>query len=404
MKQVTLLLVVLLLCGACEKEKRTVTTIDFTTAYKLSTEIEEQVAKDTIPWKYQISAANYAIKSDYKNALAHWNTAFRGRKRSLKKSQIDSLQAHHTKVPAVDYIVEQAKKHRVVIINEAHHKDLHRAFTKSLLKKLHAIGYTQFGLEALSHQENIDSLHIRKYPVQKTGYYTRAPQFGNLLREAMALGYRLFPYETKNRGANGTPREIDQAKHIQQVLEQHPNEKILIHCGFDHALEGEHRMWGKAMAEKLKELTGVDPLTIDQVNYSEKSDPEYNHPLAKVFEVQESSVILDANQNPLPFTRRKARTDIAVFHPNTKYIDGKPHWYFSKDIKSVDLQLSDIKISYPILVLAYKQGENLTKAVPLDITEVQQAADKCTLALAPGKYDIVVTNKKQSYKIMQQIK
>jgi len=150
------------------------------------------------------------------------------------------------------------------------------------------------GLEALSNEEHLDSLQkIRKYPVQKTGYYITDPQFGNLVREAIEIGYTVFPYETNSGEANGKPREIDQARNIQKVIEARPSEKYLIYCGFDHALEGTHDYWERAMAGRLKEFTGIDPLTINQVLYSEKSNSKFNHPLLKALDIKVSTIILD---------------------------------------------------------------------------------------------------------------
>ena len=83
------------------------------------------------------------------------------------------------------------------------------------------------------------------------------------------------------------------------------------------------------MAGRLTEYTGINPLTINQVLYSERSKPKYNHPLLKALEIEESSVLIDRNHNPLRYERGDAWTDIAVLHPNTIYIDGRPNWLFN---------------------------------------------------------------------------
>lgn len=46
------------------------------------------------------------------------------------------------------------------------------------------------------------------------------------------------------------------------------------------------------------------------------------------------------------------------------------------------------------MVLAYKKGENLKKAVPIDLIEITEKSDKKNLALGKGEYEIVVTNLK----------
>ncbi len=398
-------IVIILSLASCKAQKRVIEKIDFKTSYKFSSEIKAEMALDNSSRKYQISASDYASKGDYKNALIQWDLARGSRERNFTKTQTDSINQKYSKVKASDYIIEQAKTKKVVIINEAHHNSYHRVFTKSLLKDLYAIGYRNLGLEALSNDENLDSLQkLRKYPTQKTGYYISDPQFGNLVREAIEIGYTIFPYETKNEEANEEPREIDQAKNIQKAIEAKPDEKFLIHCGYDHALEGNHDYWIKAMAERLTEYTGINPLTINQVVYSEKSNPNFNHPLLKAIEIEESTILIDNDNNPLKYQQGKAYTDIAVFHPNTTYINNRPNWLFGNGNKNVPIMLSDIRIEFPVMVFAFKKGENLDLAVPLDITEVENKEQICNLGLKNGVYEIVISNGTDSYKFQQTVK
>ncbi len=401
----TLLLLTVILIGflSCDKSKRVVKEIDFTTTYKPSSEIENKVAKDTVPWKYQISASDYAIKGDYKNALIHWDLAMRASERSYTQSQIDSINQKYSKVNATDYIIEQAKEHQVVIINEAHHNSFHRVYTKSLLQELYNQGYKNFGLEALGNGVYLDTiLNNRKYPIQETGHYTKDPQFGDLIREALEIGYHVFAYENVGEGT-AKQREIEQARNIEKVLNSRPNEKFLIHCGFDHALEGALRSREKAMAGRLTEYTAIDPFTINQVAYSERSKPEFNHPLLKALNATEPSVIIDKENHPLKYTRGEAWADIAVFHPQTTYKQDRPHWIFEYGNKHVPIALNDIDIEYPVMVLAFKKGEDISVAIPMDIAEIKSKIDSCHLGLKKGDYNIVITNGNQSFTFEQQV-
>ncbi|WP_157824485.1 hypothetical protein [Flavobacterium sp. ALD4] len=404
MKQTFYILSIVLLLSSCKVSKNVIEKIDFKTEYKFSSEIENKVFTDTVPWKYQISASEYATKGDYKNALIHWDFAMRTSEKEYSKSQIDSINQTYSKVNATDYIIEQANKNQVIIINEAHHNSFHRVFTKSLLKKLYENGYTNLGFEALGNGDYLDStLNNRKYPILKTGYYIKDPQFGNLVRDALEIGYNLFAYEDIAEG-NGKQREIEQAKNIQQVINSKPNEKFLIHCGFDHALEGTHQSWEKAMAGRLTEYTGINPLTINQVVYSEKSNGKFNHPLLKALDIKEPTIIIDKKNNPFKYEREEAWTDIAVFHPNTDYIDNRPNWLFENGNKNVFIALGDIQLEFPVMVLAYKKGEDINVAVPIDIIEVVNKTENCNLGLKKGVYEIVVTNGKESFKFEQKVK
>lgn len=382
----------------CTEAPKTIKTIEFSSDYKFNSQIQTKVAKDTVPWKYQIAAADYASKGDYKNALQQWDLAMPRRERNYTTAQIDSLQKLYSIANAQEFIALEAAKNQIVIINEAHHNSMHRMFTKSLLKDLYAAGYRYLALEALSNGNDMDTaLNTRKYPIQKTGYYTRDPQFGAMIRTALALGFTLVPYESTGN-ENNKEREIAQAKNLQKILEKDPKAKLIVHCGFDHVLEGTHRSWEKAMAARLKEYTGIDPLTIHQVLYSEKGNPKLNHPLLKAFDLKESSVLLDQNKQPFGYSRRKATTDIAVFHPNTTYINTRPNWLFTNGNEQIQIDLQAIEFEFPVMILAYKKGEDIKTAVPVDITEAATKVATCTLALPKGKYEIVVTNGKESVK------
>ncbi len=402
MKHITSLLLTIFLFGSCSK--REIQQIDFSTDYKFTSEIEEQILTDTIPWKYQISAADFAKKGDYKNALIHWDMGMPTQDKNYTKTEIDFINSKYSVVNAVDYIIQEAQKNQVVMINEAHHNSMHRAFTKSLLQRLFDNGYKNLGLEALDIGNNLDSaLNRRGYPVQKTGYYTQDPQFGDLIREAIEIGYEVFAYERLGTDF-GKNREIGQAKNIQKVIESKPNEKFLIHCGFAHLMEGNYSGWEKAMAGRLTEYTGIDPLTINQFEYSERSKAEFNHPLLKALEIKESSILIDEDDHPLNYERGEAWTDIAVLHPNTEYVDNRPNWLFENGNRNVSVELKDIQIEFLVMVVAYKKGENINEAVPIDIMEVENITESCHLALKNGAYEIVVTNGNQSFKFNQIVK
>lgn len=393
-----------LLLISCGKEKQVIEQIDFSTKYKFTSEIEDRVAKDTTPWKYQISAADFASKGDYKNALRHWDLGMGTFEKTYSESETDSINSLYKKISAKEYILEKARTERVIIINEAHHSSLHRFFTRSLLKELFDLGYKNLGLEALSNGEYLDTLLVkRKYPNQETGWYIIDPQFGNMVREALEIGFNVFPYE-QTTGSNGKPREIEQAKNISNIINQKPTEKFLIYCGFDHALEGVHGSWEKAMAGRLKEYTGIDPLTINQVFYSEKSEPQFNDPFLKAINPKESTVLVNHENEPFRYQRGQAWSDIAILHPTTQYIYNRPEWIFSNDNQKTKIDLSEIKMSYPILTMAFKKGEDINHAVPVDIYEVLDETKSCFMGLPKGNYTIVLTNGKESLKFDKKVK
>ena len=380
---------------SCKEGKKSVEKIDFITEYKFNSEIESELKADTTDWKYQISSTEYATKGSYKNAIKDSDLDNVSPPEVYSEKQLDSIKLKYKTVSAKDYIIAQSKLNTVIIINEAHHVSSHRVFTKSLLQELYDNGYKNLGVEALGNGKEMDSLlSKRMYPIQKTGYYTKEPQFGNLIREALLIGYKLFPYETTNR-EGGKPREIAQAKNIQEMMEKYPDEKFLIHCGYAHVLEGSIPDWEKTMAGRLTEYTGINPLTINQTFYTEKSKKEYNSPLLNSLDIKNPSVLIDANNKPFRYNRGESWADIAIFHPETEYVNDRSNWLFSNGNKNIQIDIDDIAISFPVMIFAYKKGEAINTSVPVDIYEVANKNIKPHLALKKGAYEIVIVNKEK---------
>lgn len=374
---------------SCNSDKVAVVT-DYSVPYKFNRDIQNDLADDSDPYRFQLSAADYAMKSDYKNALKVWDIAMPFRSRAISPEVGDSLMAIYSSVDAIDYIVSASDTHDVVILNEAHHNSLHRMFARELLEGLYQKGYRYFGLEALSNGTYQDTLlQDRAYAVYGTGHYVRDPQFSNLLREAISLGFEIFAYEETIGTRTPPEREEEQSSNIARYMQSHTDGKYFIYCGFDHGLEGPHRSWGKTMAGLLKEKTGIDPLTIDQVKYSERSSDEFNNPLLKLIKPAGSSVLVDINNKPYQSFKGSSYADIAVFHPIHDANDFRPAWFNRMNqleyIPGDDL----IPFDEPYFILAFKKGEDIEMAVPYDLIEIDTGLSQSKLALEPGRYTIV---------------
>lgn len=290
-------------------------------------------------------------------------------------------------LPAKDYIIEKAKSEQIIILNEAHHIPLHRVFAASLLEDLYDLGYTYFGLESYSHTDSL--LNTRKYPLIETGYYIREPQFGNLLRAALELGFEVFPYEADLKYF-GKEREIQQAKNIQRILEQDPKAKIFIYAGYSHIREDSlFNSWGKAMAGRLKEFTGIDPFTINQEEMTEKSLKKLENPFYRLSKSDEAVIYADSEGNAFAGSVGSKKFDVSVFHPSTKYVNGRPDWVFSLD-RTPEFIHHKVNISCPCLILAYKAEEDFHQAVPVDVIELENNDEKKALALKKGNYNIII--------------
>lgn len=154
------------------------------------------------------------------------------------------------------------------MINEAHYIPKHRHFLKSMLPELSKLGYKYLALEAiamLSEGGQYDKdIEERGYPTIRFGFYTGEPEFGNLIREAVRLGFEIIGYDQ----GSGEEREKTGEKNILNKLEALGNDgKTIILCGWDHIKEiHTGTYWEYALAVRIKEYTGKDPLTINQTN------------------------------------------------------------------------------------------------------------------------------------------
>ncbi|MNS42863.1 hypothetical protein D3C72_752550 [compost metagenome] len=152
-------------------------------------------------------------------------------------------------------IAEIAKENQVIMLNEDHYYPKHRLLAVELLETLKANGYTYLSLEGF----NITSSEKESTPNYKNGMYTDEPYFAHFIRKAIALGFTVSGHENVDKGID---REMGQAKNILKILEKDSNAKIFVYVGHGH-LEKKHKT-RKLMAEYFKELSGINPITINQ--------------------------------------------------------------------------------------------------------------------------------------------
>lgn len=310
---------------------------------------------------------------------------------------------------AISYIANIAKNHQIIILNEAHPKPLHRVFAEQLLDSLYASGFRYLGLEALN-MSPFDStkviefdtlLNERGYPYASsfTGTYTKEPQFGNLIRAAIRKGFHVFGYEVTSFQRRQMPRDSAQALNVQRILLNDPDAKILLFCGYSHLFEQPSpctpdnpgcEPW-KYLAYYIKQLTGIDPLTIDQEVLTERlAAPE--SPYYKIIKADEPTVFVNKNGEIFNGSREFDLYDMLVYHPRTNYIKGRPDWLLRNGkFKHYMLNKSDIIINCPCQIRAYYEHEP-EAATPADIIEINAKNDEKALVLPPGAYYVIIEN------------
>ncbi len=363
---------------------------------KFSHEIEKDLADGKI---YESRAAllssligDYRGSTSYSDVDVSWG--------------VDSLNLGGLSIQsALPLIVQSARNHRIVIISENHAKPQHRIFALDLITELAKIGYGHLGMETLSsYPDNTladTMLHDRGYPLNHpiTGTYTLEPQMGNIVRKALNFDYRLFPYERNTRGGEKGREEV-QADNIAAYLNDNPEAKLVILCGFHHAIESDLKKNSESlwMASYLKAKTGLDPLTIYQDNFTEKFINN-EHPLIRHVNVTTPSVFTDANSSLVAIT---PHVDVEVLHPRTVYNNGRPNWmYHNGQRQALEINKDGIT-DYPVLVAAFPIGE--TDSVPVDRIELKYQNDNKVLVLSPGKYRIEIYDGTDITTIEQEVK
>lgn len=366
--------------------------------YQFSHTIEQNYPKEN---ELENKAKLYSYIGEYQKALEVWDN---------KRNHIANYPIINNKfkaVSAIDYIENKAKTEQIIIINEAHYQPYHRVFTKMLLQKLYNQGFRYFSAETLTHFDTL-RLNKSKFPILTSGYYTTEPCYGNLIREALKIGFKVFAYETNVLDTSENKiekREQEQAKNIKKILDQDSNAKIFIHCGFGHLTE-----WciiePKLMGCLIREYTGINPYTIDQVcnteRYSRKSETPFyksvnniDYSLSTFYKsnnIIDYSIFIDSNDNVL---NEKNLYDLAVFLPRTKYINGRPNWMFDNERKAYSVD--SISDTYPCLIKAYIENEfnqKVNKGIPYDVIELKNNSIKKCLSLKNGNYILEIEDSK----------
>jgi len=350
----------------------------------------EKVDVDKLPFQeqsmhYQDLAYRLSLFGRYEDALRQFGAA---------ESETDNSQ-EHSEIPqdlhaadALETILKEAKKHRAVFINEAHHVPQHRILTVALLKPLRKQGFKYLAAETLDIRD--EGLNERGFPTKESGAYTSEPVFGELVRIAHELGYTLIPYEigvrdyrdcvpTPKNGFCQRERDVAQAQNLKErIFDKDPEAKVLVHAGYAHIFEKEHEHW-YPMALHFKKITGIDPLTVDQTTLIGFSAPE--NPI-------KTPSVLSSRAGFWQPEKVSGFFDLSVIHPRQQTDRARPTWLLLGGHKQwAPLPEKICRNTYPCLIQAFYDQEE--EGIPADQVLVRQGEPIPVLALRPGTYRIV---------------
>jgi hypothetical protein len=145
------------------------------------------------------------------------------------------------------------------------------------------------------------------------------------------------------------------------------------------------------MAMRFRELTGIDPLTVDQTVMTEQADTTY--------EDDRYRYLMRRVRRQVPFVLRvrdsvwSARPgvhDVTVIHPRAVNRAFRPNWVWAFGNRRAYLLSDEIcgTVNLDCVVTARNASES-NDAVPVDVLRIQfSAPGSKTFALPPGQYVI----------------
>ncbi len=406
MKQTTIVFSLFLFClsTSCRNKSSSRLIVFDSSNYLLNNEIEHtlNVYKDG-----GFTARKYALVSEYQKVLESMDFQ-KDSIESATSNLRDSILNYYQAVDAIDFIIKASKNHEFLFLNEAHFRPYHKTFLRQLLAPLKEQGYQYLALEAtgkiregdarskIQVQTSRKSVARNSIKYDPTQYRTLEPEFGTLVKEAIDLDYIVFGYDE----GSGEEREIKGAKNILEKIQNY-NEggKTIVFCGWDHIKEVETgTYWGYALAGRIKEYTGTDPLTINQTRYSERSQRYFEDSIYQLFDFKKSTILIDKNGNSYNNEKNPNWYDLMVFHPRTQYQHNIPHWITDKQpIREIELPPLDIVC--PCKVFLFKKNEDYHRAVPTYVCETTDLNSPIHLPIGNMDYHIIVSTKDKSYLI-----
>lgn len=386
MKYFRILFLVLLSQVACTHEKK-LESIEFeSNVYKFNSEIEYYLnaTKDGGTWGLE-----YNLVNEHEKALNALDVD-REEVSALDQDSLTRFLQKYEPLDAHSYILEKAELHEIILFNEAHYFSYHFHFFKSFLADLSKLGYRYLALEGLGKGE---SYSIKTIEELNNRYSTVNPTYAEMMREALKQGFEIFNYDEDSGGE----REQKGAQNIAEFLDGKVG-KTLVLCGYDHIKETETKTyWEYALAGRIKEIMNTDPLTINQTFFMERSERRFENPLYQHILPEVPQVYVDADRQSFKDPTEPSWYDIIIFHPRTKFNNGKADWFTDSKVE-VELDISSINITFPTKVFAFSIDQKYEQSTPYDVCELGSVDEQAILYLPKGEYYVIFKGLKNSNK------
>jgi len=230
-----------------------------------------------------------------------------------------------------------------------------------------------------------------------------------MVRTALKLGYRVVAYEAQDQVA-GDARESEQARNLyERAFKSNPRARLVVDAGYGHIQESGAYLGGRSMGEYFRQLSGIDPLTIEQVVLIPHPDPTHDHPLytAVMQQLAPTQPLLFISHDGTPWALREGY-DVSVFFPPQVLRRGRPTWLALGGLRKPYAVSGETicRGTYPCLIEAHYAGEG-DDAIAADRLALDPPAQferdtsglrptgglaASELYLRPGKYRLVASD------------
>jgi hypothetical protein len=318
------------------------------------------------------------------------------------------LGAGYTLKPADEVILEMAKTRKAVFFNEAHSAPITRTLTIEMLPKLREMGFDYFAAETLYDTDH--DLQKRGYPTPKSGFYVNEPLYGEMVRTALKLGFKVIAYDVENAGVGDERERAGAEKLYKDVFRKDPNARLVVNAGFAHVQKSGRYLRGSSMGEFFKQVSGIDPLTIEQTMMMQHGRANQDHPyfadIVQHLKFTKPSVFVAADGKA--WTLKPDKYDMSVIFPTYAVIKTRPNWLvLGGERIAYPIASESCRNQFPCMVEAYYTNESddavAADRALLNMIDTQAAEDtriqngmvqsQNRLFLRPGAYHLKVTDK-----------
>lgn len=307
---------------------------------------------------------------------------------------------YHLAVPADQLIIQLAKGSRVIFFNELHGRAQTRVVLLALLPELKAMGFTHLALETLgvnlSYKEAAtcepallrdSELAARGMAINSTGFYSRDPVYGELIRIALQLGFELVAYDVI--ADTQSERMEGGATILACLMNRNENMRLVGLAGMANIGEGPAAVVDDySMADWFRRKTGIDPVTVstyelvDFDSSSSISDAEHLQP-------GQAYVLSDSEGNL--FTHDFF--DVSVYiHGSSDRNSGSDTWLTLRGLRSpAKVSLDACEGMRPCIVSAMRLSDPPDAVASDKCIVFDSVQDSCNLYLPHGEFHVGIS-------------